>query len=102
MTHYQKYKILQILRAEVGDEPIFYPDNATKLYAVSFVEHGFKMGRDYDVFHQVVIDKDGARLYDHVAHFTNKGIKRLLKTSEKARARIDEIWKEHIINASDY
>ncbi|WP_170019226.1 hypothetical protein [Campylobacter sp. RM16190] len=102
MKYYKKFKILQALRADVGDEPIFYPDNATKLYGISFPEHGFKMGRDYDVFNQAFIDKDGAKPYDKIAHFTNKGVKRLLKVSPQARARIDEIWKEYIVNAGDY
>ncbi|WP_169943106.1 hypothetical protein [Campylobacter sp. RM15925] len=93
MKYYDKYKILQALEsAEMFSGAIFCPETATIDYGVSFVEQGFRMGRDYDVNYLIVIDSNGARPYKPNSYFTKKGIKRLLKCSPLARARIDELW----------
>ncbi|MDL0089187.1 hypothetical protein [Campylobacter gastrosuis] len=101
MKYYKKFKILQELEAKAGNGAIFIINNPYKDYGVSFIEGGFKHGRDYKATLSVSIDQGSVKPFA-VVHFTNKGVKKLLKKSIKARARIDEIWKEHIINADNY
>lgn len=102
MTHYKKFKILQELEFNFGNDMIFSPENATKEYGVAFGEHKFRPGRDYDVHQGCVIDENGVRPCEPYMSFTYKGIKRLLRVSQKARDRIDELWREHIVDGDYY
>lgn len=92
MTHYKKFKILQALESEVGMGAIFYPENATKKYGISFMEDKFKFGRDYVIDYRAIILGDGARPYELTANFTKKGVRKLLKISPQARKVIDDLW----------
>lgn len=92
MKYYKKFKILQALESEVGMGAIFYPENATKEYGISFMEDKFKFGRDYVIDYRAIILGDGARPYEPTANFTKKGVKKLLKISPQARKVIDDLW----------
>ena len=96
MKYYKKFKILQALESEVGMGAIFYPENATKEYGISFMEDKFKFGRDYVIDYRAIILGDGVSPYEPTANFTKKGVKKLLKISPQARKVIDDLWKHWI------
>ena len=99
MTHYKKFKILQELELHYCGEMIFSPENAAKEYGAAFIDDKFKLGRDYEVHPGCILDKDGVKPHVPYVVFTYKGVKRLLKVSQKARDKIDELWREYIVDA---
>ncbi|WP_315508615.1 hypothetical protein [Campylobacter showae] len=96
MTHYKKYKIAKELYGRETGADIFHPEYVTRDYEVALSFKKFKLGRDYEVSPYIIRNENGLRIAKHELRFTDKGVKKLLKMSQKARARIDELWKDFI------
>ena len=89
MKTYDKYLILQRLHIEANLGAIFCTESATKFYGVNFYSLTYK--KHYAPYLSVVIDGNG--VHGSVsAHFTDKGIKKLLKTNEKMQKEINDLW----------
>lgn len=92
MKVYDKYIILNKRYIEYGFGEIFDPEYATKTYEVSFIDLTFQ--KHYISSLSVSIDALGA--HGRVStHFTDKGIKKLLKTNEKMQKEINDLWEEY-------
>ena len=92
MKAYDKYLILNKRYIEYGIGEIFDPEYATKAYGVSFIDLTFQ--KHYISSLSVSIDASGAH-GGVSAHFTDKGIKKLLKTNEKMQKEINDLWEEY-------
>ena len=93
MKPFKKFLILQKIYAEEGHGAIFSPEMATRFYGVDFIgELTFK--EDYYTVLSTAINGDGAQPSLQI-YFTNKGIKKLLKTNEKMQKEINDLWEEN-------
>ena len=92
MKVYDKYIILQRLHIEESLGAIFSTESATKFYNVSFYALEYK--KHYAPYLSVVIDGDGVH-GSVCTHFTDKGIKKLLKTNKKMQKEINDLWEEY-------
>ena len=92
MKIYDKYKILQRLYIENSLGAIFSVESATKFYGVNFYLLTYE--KHYVPCLSVVIDCNGVQ-GSVCAHFTDKGIKKLLKTNQKMQKEINNLWEEY-------
>ena len=92
MKVYDKYIILQRLHIEANLGAIFSVESATKFYGVNFYSLTYK--KHYAPYLSVIIDGNGVQ-GSVSAHFTDKGIKKLLKTNEKMQKEINDLWEEY-------
>ncbi|MDD2385027.1 MAG: hypothetical protein PHN18_12610 [Sulfurospirillaceae bacterium] len=92
MKPFDKYIILQRLHIEESLGAIFSTENARKFYGVDFQRLTYK--KHYEPCLSCVIDATGAH-GDVALHFTEKGIKKLLKTNEKMQKEINDLWEEN-------
>ncbi len=92
MKPFEKYTILQQLHIGENLGAIFSAEYATKFYGVDFTKLTYK--KHYEPYLSCVIDATGAH-GDVALHFTEKGIKKLLKSNVKMQKEINDIWDEY-------
>ena len=98
LSLYEIWQIVNTRNIQEGAGEFFNPEYALEYYDVDFTKLKFK--KHYDVNFSCIIDNEGAKPSLSI-QFTDKGIKKLLKTNQKM---IDELQKgyrdviaEHII-----
>ena len=93
MKPFKKFLILQKLYADEGHGAIFSPEMATRFYGVDFMRE-LKFQEDYYTALSTTINGEGAQPSLQI-YFTNKGIKKLLKTNQKMQKEIIHIWEDN-------
>ena len=89
---YQKYLAINERGLSENMGSIFEPETAKKLYGVNFLELEFK--KHYDVFPSVSIGVDIQPIL--TMHFTDEGIKELLKTNQKMIDEVERLYLENM------
>lgn len=89
---FKKYKIIQAIRNIEQVGAIFDFENELKHNKELDITK-LKKGKDYITDLGIAIDAKGARPQP-IANFTDKGIKKLLKTSESMRQTVRDEWAQ--------
>lgn len=95
----EKWGILNIRGIKEGAGEFFSPEHARKFYDVNFTKLRFR--KDYDVNFSCTLDADGASPSLSI-QFTDKGIRKLLKTNQKMIDTVIEDYEELLKFDAEY